>query len=358
MTTRPHASRIRGRRRFLKTLGAGLAGLSTGAIVAPRGAQTSDAQVPSLKVIDFHNHFVGAAFTPIVGTGAPPARRAYFDAVNRNLANPQALLESLESGGVVSRVVNTPLEFIQDPEGEVAPGTITRINDQLAELVGRNPGRLHGLATVDAYSGEAGARELTRAVRELGLKGVFVQAAKNELLLDASQARPTLTTAASLGVPVFVHPITDSQLSKRFRRYGRPGVTLNRSTINSAALIALLEGGTFDELPSLRVVVTTLAIGAILLTAGLDGDGRLRHDAPELSRRHVYIDTMGLSPVLIRSAIDVLGVDHVLAGTDWPIFIEREIPQRLQQALDACGLNAVDQQLIAAGNTARLLGIT
>ena len=58
-----------------------------------------------------------------------------------------------------------------------------RINDQLAELVVRNPGRLYGLATVDAYSGEAGGRELTRAVRDLGLRGVFVQAGKNDLLL-------------------------------------------------------------------------------------------------------------------------------------------------------------------------------
>jgi predicted TIM-barrel fold metal-dependent hydrolase len=211
---------------------------------------------------------------------------------------------------------------------------------------------------VDAYSGEAGAREVTRAVRELDLRGVFVQAAKKELFLDAPQARPTLAAAAALGVPVFLHPITDAQLRGRFGRYGRPGVTLNRSTINSAALIALLEGGTFDELPSLRVVVTTLAIGAVLLAGGLDGDSRLRRDAPELSRRHIYIDTMGLHPVLIRSAIDMLGADHVLAGTDWPIYVEKQIPERMQLALTACGLNAADQQLVAGGNTAKLMGIS
>jgi len=127
--------------------------------------------------------------------------------------------------------VNTPLEFIQDPDGDIAPGTIPRINDHLAELVNRHPNRIFGLATVDAYSGEDGARELTRAVRELGLRGVFVQAAKKELFIDAPQARPTLAAAAALGVPVFVHPITDVQSRGRLGRYGRPGVTLNRSTI-------------------------------------------------------------------------------------------------------------------------------
>ncbi len=344
------------RRRFLQGLGLGLAGVLTGAKLRAN-AQSGAGQAGPLRVIDFHNHYIGSAFTPIVGANAPPARRAYFDAVNRNLADAQALLGSIEASGVAARVVNTPLEFIQDPEGAVAPDTITRINDQLAELVSRNPGRLHGLATVDAYSGDAGARELTRAVKELKLRGVFVQAAKDELFLDAAEARPTLAAAASLGIPVFVHPITDSQLHKRFGRYGRPGVTLNRGTVNSAALIALLEGGTFDELPNLRIVVTTLAIGTVLLAAGLDGDRRIRRDAPELARRHIYIDTMGLHPVLIRSAIDILGADHILAGTDWPIYVEKQIPERLQQALTACGLNAEEQQLVAAGNAAKLLGI-
>src|SRR2546421_5071531 len=191
-------SAINRRREFLQSLAAGAAGIVTGTTV-PMLAQAAAAP---LKVIDFHNHFTGPAFTPIVGAGAPSTRRAYFDAVNRNLADSRALLGSIEVAGIAARVVNTPLEFIQDPNDETAPETITRINDQLAALVQRNPERLYGLATVDAYGGEAGARELTRAVRDLNLRGAFVQAAKKELLLDAPQARPTLAAAAALGVPV------------------------------------------------------------------------------------------------------------------------------------------------------------
>lgn len=342
------------RRAVLRGVGGSLAAVASGLAAKPVHAQTA----ASLKVIDFHNHHVGPAFAAIAGAGAPPAQRAYFDAVNRNLSDPQALLSSIEMAGIAARVVNTPIEFIQDAEGEVAPDTIRRINDQLAELVGRNPGRLYGLATIDAYSGEAGARELTRAVRELGLRGIFVQAAKNDLSLDSSEARPTMAAAAALGVPVFIHPITDSQLRRRFARLGRAGTMLNRSMINSAALLALMESGTFDELPDLRVVVTTLAIGAVLINGGFGNSGGLRRDPVELLRRHVYIDTMGLHPVLIRAAVEMLGADHVLAGTDWPIFSEREVSQRLQHALTLCGLGTTDQQLIASGNTARLLGMT
>jgi predicted TIM-barrel fold metal-dependent hydrolase len=342
-----------GRRELLAALAA-----SAGVSVHPTAATTAAPQAgTALRVVDFHCHYVGPSFAVSAGAGAPAAQRGYWQEVNRRLSDPGALLASIEAAGIVARVINTPTAFIQDADGEVAPGTVERINDQLAELVSRHPGRLHGLATVDAYGGEAGARELVRAVRELGLRGAFVESAKKDLLLDAPAARPTLAAAAELGVPVFVHPINDAVLDRRFVRYGRLGVQLARGTINAAALVALLESGTFDELPNLRVVVTTLALGGVLLAGGF-GDGRLRADAPALTRRHVYIDTMRLDPVMIRTAVDLLGADHVLAGTDWPIFVEASVPSRLQAALAACNLDAAQQEMVAGGNTLRLLGVT
>jgi aminocarboxymuconate-semialdehyde decarboxylase len=343
------------RREFLAFIGTA-ASLTTALGARSARAQTVDRMERDerLKVIDFHNHFVGHAFTPKVGTGAPAAMKPYFDEVNRKLVDSRALLSSMDQAGVSARVVNTPLEFMQDPDADVLPGTVERINDQLADLVSRNPGRLYALATVDAYSGEAGARELIRTVRELGLRGVFVASAKGDLLLDAPQARPTLAAAAELGVPVFAHPITDAQMRKRIGRYGRPGTTLNRGTVNSATLLALVEGGIFEELPNLRIVVSTLAIGGILLAAGF-AEGKLREDGIAVLRRHVYIDTMRLNSVLLRAAVDVLGVSNVLAGTDWPIYTETKIPERLGSALAEIGLGPAEQRMIASENTTKLL---
>jgi aminocarboxymuconate-semialdehyde decarboxylase len=350
------------RREFLGAVGAtaGVAAIAAGSFAAPAraAAHTDDKGRASLKIIDFHNHYVDPSFTLTNMATIPPALRTRWEGINRNLADSRALLTSIETANIAARVINTPTAFIEDADGNVPPGTVERINDSLAELVSRNPGRLYALATMDAYSGEAGARELTRAVRELGMRGVFVESAKKDLLLDAAQARPTLAAAASLGVPVFVHPVTDPALHKRFARYGFLGVRLARGTINSAALVALLEGGTFDELPNLRVVVTTLALGGILLAGGFGDGHRLRSDTPTLTRRHVYVDTMGIHPVLVRSAVDLLGADHVLMGTDWPIAVEKSVPERLQSALTACGLDASAQQMVAGGNTLSLLGIS
>jgi predicted TIM-barrel fold metal-dependent hydrolase len=338
-----------GRREFLGAL----AGAAAGSLATVEQAAAQNAT--PLKIVDFHNHYMGPSWTLTNLAGLPPQARPAWEKINANLASQNALTASIETAGIIARVINTPTAFIEDADGNFPAEVVLRINDQMAELVGKHPGRLFGLATVDAYSGDAGARELTRAIRDLKLRGVFLEAGKHDLLLGAPQTRPTLVAAAELGVPVFVHPLTDPQLHKRFGKTGRLGVRFARGTINSAALVSLLETGTFDELPKLQVVVTTLALGGVMLAGGFGDGQRIRSDAPALTRRHVYIDTMGLNPVTVRAAVDMLGADHVLMGTDWPIAVETSVPERLQKAFAHCGLTPAEQQMIASGNTLRLL---
>jgi aminocarboxymuconate-semialdehyde decarboxylase len=344
-----------GRRDFLNALGAGVA---SGAMLAAAGdAPAQDKPAAPLRVIDFHNHFVDPSFNLTTLNDPSPAVQKNQARVRAQLTDSRALIGSLEVAGVAGRVINMPTSFLQDSDGNVPKGTVPRINDIVANLVAKNPGKLYGLATINAYSGDEGARELERAIRELKLRGVFIESAKGDLLPNAPQARPTLATAARLGVPVFVHPITDPQMHNRFRRTGRQGVRLARATINSAALLSLLEGGVYDELPTLKVVVTTLAIGGVLMAGGFGDGQRIRRDTPPDRRRHVYIDTMGLHPALVGAVVELLGADHVLAGTDWPIVVETDVPARLHRALTAAGLDAEQQQMVAAGNTLRLLGL-
>lgn len=301
----------------------------------------------ALQIVDFHNHYVGSDFPLNTLAGVPPAQLGFWEGVNRLLRDPAGLLSSFEQGGVAARVVNTPLEFIRGAEGEVAAGTVERINDSLAKLVQAHPGRLYGLATVDAYAGDRAAAELTRAVKALGLRGVFVESAKGGLLPDAAEARPTFAVAAALGVPVFLHPVADRELDLRFKRLGRLGVRLTRGTINSAALMAILQSGMFKELPGLRVVVTSLALGGVLLAAGM----------PAVDLHQVYMDTTGMHASSIRAAIEVLGADHVVAGTDWPVVQEKGLSSRLEEMLAGCALAPEAQRRVAHGNALGLLGV-
>ena len=79
------------RRDFILSIATGVAAMKAGFLPYPAHAQpgtTSSEPNEPLRVVDFHNHFLGPAFTPIVGgRNPPPALAAYFAEVNRSLAD-------------------------------------------------------------------------------------------------------------------------------------------------------------------------------------------------------------------------------------------------------------------------------
>lgn len=314
-------------------------------------------ELPSLDIIDFHTHHVPPTWTLTTPAGRTQQQRAQWEHVNRKLSDLGALMEAIDTGDLAGRVVNIPPTLIADSEGRLPSGAIERINDQIAELVAAHAGKLHGLASVDAFSGDAAGHEVYRAVRDLGLRGVFVNCAMGDLLLDAPEARPTLVAAATLDVPVFAHPIYPQPLTRQLARYGRLGTFLARGTINAASVVALLESGTLEELPNLRVVVTSLALGGIMIAGGFGDAFSSRSGVSDILRRQIYVDTMGFHPVLIRAAVDLVGVENVLVGSDWPIVNDGLIGDRVRRAFADAALSDAEQRLVAGDNTRRLLQI-
>jgi aminocarboxymuconate-semialdehyde decarboxylase len=309
----------------------------------------------ALDIVDFHNHHVPAVFQPTTALRAPPDQQARWAAINTLLADEDALVAASHAGDISARVVNIPTALIADEQGRVPSGTEQRINDLLAALVARQNGRVIGLASIDAYSGEAGGREVGRAVRDLGFRGIFVDSASGDDFIDAPIARPTLIAAAELEVPVFVHPI-NPPLARKLAPYGRVGTLYARGTSNAAALVALIEGGVFDALSGLKTVFTNLAIGGLLLSGAFAGPRPDGSDITSLLRRHVHIDTMGFNPILLRAAVALLGARNVLVGSDWPIVDTLPLRGRVERLLSDAGVAAEPDRLaIAGGNARRLL---
>ena len=196
------------RREFVAAMGASVAAASAIATSTESAAQNTT----PLKIVDFHNHYIGPSLTLTNLASVPPAARPTWEKINSNLQSQSALLASIESAEITARVINTPTAFIEDADGKVPSGAEQRINDQMAELCAKHLGKLYGLATVNAFAGDHSARELTRAVKELGLRGVFVESARGDLLLGAKKSRPTLATAAATPDEADVIPQIDRSL--------------------------------------------------------------------------------------------------------------------------------------------------
>jgi predicted TIM-barrel fold metal-dependent hydrolase len=312
----------------------------------------------SFPIVDFHCHHIPGRHGAAVIEAMPPPQRPRWQELTAKMADEDHLLAQVRAGDIASRVVNIPVNLIAGARETLPHDEIAALNDDLAALVARHPGRLHGLASVDGFDGERSAREVERAVRDLGLRGVFVDSARGDALIDAPQARPTLAAAAALGVPVFVHPIAPVQLTRQMAPYGLAGTLFARGTVNAAALIALVEGGVLQELPRLRVVVTSLAFGGLALLATLARQDGASGRIAQALRENVHIDTMGFNPALIRACVDLVGADHVVAGSDWPILHDGPLRQIFTDAAQAAALAEGERDALAGGSALRLLGLS
>lgn len=304
-----------------------------------------------LRLIDFHTHYYEESWSlaPV-----PPGLLRSWPL----LTDIEAQLRELGSAGIDAKVLSAPASILVAPGQQMPGSALARINDRFAELVARHPQQLYALATIDAFQGEAAAREAERAIQELGLDGLCVDCASGDRFLDAPEARSTLEVAAKLDVALFVHPVSPVGLTEHLSQLGHTGVLLARGTENAASLLALLRSAIFDEFPTLKIVFPFIG-AASLLFAGIadqeyEREGGWGTTKPGIARTRLYVDTMGFDPASIRFAIELLGTEQVLLGSDWPIMPLRA-RQNIEELLTSLKLSQEQQAAILGGNTLRLL---
>src|SRR5437773_11175697 len=93
--------------------------------------------------------------------------------------------------------------------------TTRLINDRLAELDSKSPPRIIPLAHVPPLDHEA-ARELKRAILDLGFKGVAMNTHIDGILMDSEQLHPFYKAVCDLDVPILVHPAFELPLAHPF----------------------------------------------------------------------------------------------------------------------------------------------
>ncbi|WP_182879915.1 amidohydrolase family protein [Microbispora sp. H10949] len=298
------------------------------------------------RLIDIHTHY------------RPPGWQAPGGERPRPVAGfPKELLENLPGlaresvdGGVDLRALSAPVEQLFGLDGPVETAAVNSVNEFLAEAVRERPDVFLGLATVDAFSGDAGAEQTRYAIEELGLHGIVLDSSRDERFLSSSEAFPTLELAAALGVPVFVHPVAAPQAEALVKAAGRPGNSIGRGLQNGVGFLSALHADLPARLPDLHLVFTALGSGALYFAT--EELAAYRRKSADGAPANIYFDTTRLNPWLIRYYADVLGVDRIIVGSDWP---GRPLSAELVgDALDTAGFDAATQERIRAGNARRL----
>jgi aminocarboxymuconate-semialdehyde decarboxylase len=254
--------------------------------------------------------------------------------LNKTFFDPERQLRRMDGLGVDRSVLSlaTPLINYATP-ADVATTAARLFNDEVARLRDRNPARFDGWAFLPMQDCDAAARELRRAITELGLRGGHVASNINGRYLDSAEYAPIFEAAVDLGVPLFVHP-TNPPGRDRMAAYELAVVSgyLFDTTLN---VFHMIFGGLLDRYPTLRLCCAHTGGYALLLRARMQ---REVDTNPELAERitrpvgdylkRLYYDTVCFEGGYLKYAAEVVGADRLVLGSDGPFPLGEPDPVR------------------------------
>ena len=223
-------------------------------------------------VIDFQHHYIPVELAKKRGlysaTGKTMLQEGGLPAttMHQRLYDLDLQLDDMAQAGIDVSVLSCLL-------GWSAPLDECRfINDDLAAIQQKYPGRFVGLAQAPILDGRAALNELRRAVKDLGLRGVTITSQVSDLPLDASNLYDFYETVCALDVPVFVHPALVPTGYEHLKDYDLPRV-LGREVDLTVATTRLIAGGILDRFPGLKIVLAHFGGGIAAVKDRLVGKG-------------------------------------------------------------------------------------
>jgi aminocarboxymuconate-semialdehyde decarboxylase len=327
-----------------------------------------------MSVIDFHNHVYPPKYIEAIQTG-PSAYEVTFDADNNpvlhspgdyNILVPGHRLMDvrqgvIEAAGVDKQIISltAPGTLIETPERSVELSRM--INDIFAEIQDEHEDRFPALATLPMNAPDACVPELERAISELGLKGVTIFSNVNGIALSDQRFWPIYKKANELNIVFFIHPTYPMGVEAMEEYMLMPLVGFLADTTLAAA--SLVFSGVVERFPNIRWVLAHLG-GAVPYLAerfdrGYAAFPQCRDNISKLPSEYLqenfYYDTVNFDVTALQFAIDFAGVDHLVAGSDYPHQIGSL--EKMLTSINQLGLTPEEKAGILGENAARLLGL-
>jgi aminocarboxymuconate-semialdehyde decarboxylase len=314
-------------------------------------------------IIDFHVHVL------------PPEEFDAFTSTqfHRNIRAPnrqppttiENALEAAKIGGVDITVVSNPLHNMREMDRAQQLARCQRQNRFHAACQEKYPS-IVGMASTVPYGGDEFLREFERAIKQDGLKGAWIMSSLQGHYPDDDEAMPFFQLAQELDVPVVIHPPSVGFGEERMRDY-RLASSIGRPMDGALAVARLIVRGVFEKFPKLKLVGTHLGGGICEMIGRMDYAYRLQDEAyflgsyepmlikhpPSHYLKMMYLESTCYHPPGARCAIDTVGVDHFVFGTDAPpLFVLKKEGVDL---INKLGLSNEDKNKIYYENAKKLL---
>jgi aminocarboxymuconate-semialdehyde decarboxylase len=306
-------------------------------------------------IIDFHTHVMPPEMA------AAPIWRGKCPMTIENV------LEAAKEGGVDRTVISNPAHELRHMDGSQQLATVRMINQYLASLAHKHD-NIYALATTVPYGGEPFLKELERVVKQDGAKGVIILSSLPGHYPDDDDALPFFQLVTDLDIPVFMHPPSIGFGEERLNVY-RLASSIGRPMDGAIAISRLIVRGIFEKLPSLKLVASHLGGGICEMIGRMDYAYNLQEEAyflgpyepmlikhpPSHYLKMMYLESTCYHVPAARCAMDTVGVDHFVFGTDAPPL--KPLKKAGVEVIRSLKLAPADEAKVFSGNARKLLKI-
>jgi aminocarboxymuconate-semialdehyde decarboxylase len=328
------------------------------------------------RVIDIHTTFYPDSWLEYLQTRqkSPMAKRngdtlalsiagttlAYVN--HTGFYDPVTRLKNMDQAGVDAQILALSIPSVELLEPEEGIIWSRNINNALAEVCWRHPGRFYFHATLPYQSPEAAVIELERAYRELGAKGVMLFSNINGKSVALPEFYPIYAKAAEYGLPINIHP-TLPLTQPVMDQYNLPSSLYGFLLDTTMAVTALIWQGVLEQFPELVLVHSHLG-GLFPYTVGRmernwnsfsNRKGlHLKKRPSEYYRSQVYVDSISQFAPAMKACLEFMGPDHICFGTDYAHIGSLSDARKW---IDAFGLSQEGRDMILGGNAARIYNL-
>ena len=328
---------------------------------------------PPLQTIDTHAHYFPQSYIDLIAqhgkrcgttvtvddkgiTFIQVGLHLRTGPITRTFIDLDKRLKIMDSQGVGVQALSLTQPMVYWADDELGVQLCVAFNDAISAAHKAYPDRLIGFACLPMQNPTLAAKELERAAKLPGIKGVYFATAVRDRELSDRSFFPIYERCEALGLPIFLHPMMiNNERLKQFYLINLCGNPFD----TAIAASHLIYGGVLDAFPKLEISLPHAGGVLPILRGRLDRGFYTRAECktitkpPSLYLKRFTYDTITYDEELLEDLVKLVGADRILVGSDYCFDIAYEEPIRFLEGVKS--LTQEQKQQIVWNNAAKLL---
>ena len=308
-----------------------------------------------LGLIDIHAHFLTKSYLDAM-------RAAGVDSVD-GFPFPdwseESALRLMDQWGIQTQILSISAPGIDFVTGEAARKLAHTINEELAGIIARHPGRFCGFGILPLPDVDGSLREIEHALDGLQLEGIVLYTNFGGIYPGDSRLDPVFEEFNRRKTVTYVHPVAPLEFD--VSRFGYPAATLEYPFDTTRMITNLVSSGTMRRFPDFRMIVShgggTLPFLVPRIARHTTRFARVSVTADQIIAdfKTFYFDVTAVShPHAIDALLAIANKDRLLYGSDHPFMLQSAILQGIEFLNSSPKLDEATRRAIGYQNAQRL----